>query len=567
MAFGYRARTSMLVAASRTPLHGRRFFLQWIFLFTSFVVPPAWANDVWRYEVKPGDSLWTISERYLSGTAHWRKLRDLNKVPDPERLVPGSKLIIPLEWLRVTPRGATVAAINGAATISRHDGARSDAIVGARLQTNDTIETAASANVVLNFDDGARLVLLAESELKLVLVRSYAGPDIFDTRVRLIKGRAENLVPKNADRRYQMESPTAITSVRGTGFRVQSDAVTRPPLTRVEVLDGGVGVRNDRGAQNLGGGFGTIVEQGKPPAPAIRLLPAPDVSALPALVDRVPVEFAMGAVDGAVGFVMQVARTESFEPLLFQSDAPARRLRGPDLPDGNYIARIRSVDRNGLEGFAAEHRFKLDARPVAPTTISPPVGANLAEERPSFAWSRNPEATRYHFQLATDATFTRLVHEDATLTVPNIAAPMDLAPGRYFWRAAGIDAEGRGPWTDPQAFRRLPPGPALDRQPGVSKAEVTLSWRAGDPGQTWQIQVASDESFAKPLHDRRATEPQTMIPRPAPGRYYLRARTIEPDGEAGPFGSAQSFDVPAPPPEPKQPVWLLFLLLALIIAL
>ncbi len=559
----------MLVVKLSTLLRGsRRGISQWVGCCAAFIALPALASDVWRYEVKPGDSLWTISERYLLDTTQWRKLRDLNKVPDPQRLAPGSTLNIPLNWLRATSRGATVTAVNGAVRITMsRDGASVDALVGARLQTNDTIVTAADANVVLNFDDGAHLLLLADSELKLVLVRSYAGPDLFETRVRLTKGRAENLVPKKSDRRFQIESPTAITSVRGTGFRVQSDAAMQPPLTRVEVLDGGVSVQNDRGAQNLGGGFGTVVEQGKPPAPPIRLPLAPDVSTLPALVDRVPIEFSMSAADGDARFVMQIARNESFEPLLFQSSAPARRLRGPDLPDGNYIARIRSVDRNGLEGFAAEHRFALDARPFPPATITPPPGTSLPDERPRFAWSRDPEATHYHFQLATDAEFTRLIHAEATLAEPSIIAPFDLAPGRYYWRIAGIDANGRGPWTDPQPFRRLPPGPALDRPPTVSNAEMTLTWRAGDPGQTWQIQVAADARFTKLLHDRRVTEPQLVIPRPTPGRYHLRARTIESDGEEGPFGAPQTFDVPAPPAESKHPTWLLFILLALILAL
>lgn len=547
---------------------GVRGSAQWLLaLCVSSLSMAAIGNDGWEYEVKQGDSLWTIAERYLLDTALWRKLRDLNKVQDPYRLKPGSALAIPLEWLRTNPAGATVTAVSGAATIaSGRDGTSIKVMAGGRLQTGDTLATAPEANVTLNFDDGSRLLLLSDSELQFIQVRSFEGADIFETRIRLTKGRAENLVPIGGKRRFQMDTPSAITSVRGTGFRVQAEPGTERPVTRVEVLDGGVGVRNDTGTQNVGGGFGTVVEQGKPPAPPIRLLPAPDVGSLPTLLDRVPIEFAMPPAGDAVGFVMQIARSPAFEPVLFQSEAPARRLRGSDLPDGSYIARIRSVDRNGLEGFAAEHRFTLDARPLAPTTITPPPGTSIPDERPRFAWARNPEAARYHFQLATDPQFTRFVHEDATLTNPNIVPPVDLAPGRYHWRVAGIDAEGRGPWTDAQAFRRLHPGPALDRQPAVSDAEITLSWRAGDPGQTWQIQIAGEPTFIKPIHDRRVAEPQTVIPRPAPGRYYLRARTIDPDGEEGPFGSAQIIEVPAPPP-PASPDWLLMLWMLLILAL
>ncbi|MFM9882906.1 MAG: LysM peptidoglycan-binding domain-containing protein, partial [Burkholderiales bacterium] len=83
-------------------------YAQWLLALCASSLPTtAIANDDWEYEVKRGDSLWTIAERYLIDTALWRKLRDLNKVQDPYRLKPGSALAIPLEWLRTNPAGAT----------------------------------------------------------------------------------------------------------------------------------------------------------------------------------------------------------------------------------------------------------------------------------------------------------------------------------------------------------------------------------------------------------------------------------------------------------------------------
>ncbi|MFN0302134.1 MAG: LysM peptidoglycan-binding domain-containing protein [Burkholderiales bacterium] len=130
---------------------------------------PTIANDGWEYEVKEGDTLWSIAERYLLETALWRKLRDLNKVPDPYRLKPGSALAIPLEWLRTNPAAAAITAVSGAATIANgRDGTSIRAVAGARLQTGDTLATTPEANVTLNFDDGSRLLLLSDSELQFV---------------------------------------------------------------------------------------------------------------------------------------------------------------------------------------------------------------------------------------------------------------------------------------------------------------------------------------------------------------------------------------------------------------
>ena len=57
--------------------------------------------------------------------------------------------------------------------------------------------------------------------------------------------------------------------------------------------------------------------------------------------------------------------------------------------------------------------------------------------------------------------------------------------------------------------------------------------------------------------DRVLDTPQTQIERPEPGLYFMRIKTIDADGFAGPFGAAQRFEVPVTPP------WWLLLLLPL----
>lgn len=158
-----------------------------------------------------------------------------------------------------------------------------------------------------------------------------------------------------------------------------------------------------------------------------------------------------------------------------------------------------------------------------------------------------------------------------------------LEPGDSLWSIAGrflesalwwqwlqqvarVDRDGRGPWTDSLAFRRPTPGPAADA-PSVAADVITLSWRAGGSGHTWRLQVSASPTFADTVIDARSDRPGHAMSRPAPGRYYLRVSTVEPDGMEGPFGPVQILDVPEPPPPPApgHPTWpmllpLLFLL-------
>ncbi|MBL8301374.1 MAG: LysM peptidoglycan-binding domain-containing protein, partial [Ideonella sp.] len=62
----------------------------------------------WRYRVAPGDTLIMLAARYLDDPDNWQSLQRHNQVGDPRRLVPGSTIRIPYDWLR---REASVAEV------------------------------------------------------------------------------------------------------------------------------------------------------------------------------------------------------------------------------------------------------------------------------------------------------------------------------------------------------------------------------------------------------------------------------------------------------------------------
>ena len=60
----------------------------------------------------------------------------------------------------------------------------------------------------------------------------------------------------------------------------------------------------------------------------------------------------------------------------------------------------------------------------------------------------------------------------------------------------------------------------------------------------YHFQMSDDESFEELLVDKYCDEPHFEIARPNGGEYFIRVRTIDPDGFIGPFAAAQSIDVP-----------------------
>jgi len=58
---------------------------------------PARPEGIRIYEVRPGDTLWKISDRFYGHSRHWRRIysANRNRVGDPRELPVGIKLIIP----------------------------------------------------------------------------------------------------------------------------------------------------------------------------------------------------------------------------------------------------------------------------------------------------------------------------------------------------------------------------------------------------------------------------------------------------------------------------------------
>jgi len=204
---------------------------------------------------------------------------------------------------------------------------------------------------------------------------------------------------------------------------------------------------------------------------------------------------------------------------------------------------VRAVDGLGIEGRDAEHSFRLKARPEPPIPSRPPQNARLRGVSVEFSWSENQEAARYRYQLARDSAFATTVSEVSDVTGTTHGEPGPLAPGVYYWRLASVRGDGdRGPFGDPLTFTLLPP-PAQPEPPLVGDHDVTFSW-SGEPGQRFEFELARDERFTVAFARHALVEPRLVLPRPAPGLWYIRYRAIDSDGYVGPYTSPQRFTVP-----------------------
>jgi hypothetical protein len=515
---------------------------------------PESATADWHYRIQRGDTLITLSQAWLAPSRTWHDLQKLNRVPDPLRLQPGSTLRMPVAWLRREAGVAEVVFVRGQVVRERGSSAGEPLAAGGSLQSGDRIRTGAQSSASLRFADGSRLLIPPDSEVALEQLLVLGRAALPAVRIGVRKGGADSRVTPNAQRlpMYEVKAPHLNLGVRGTEFRVQ----TTGEQSRMQVLSGAV--HADGLGPNVAAGQGVLFDGSA--LSVGPLLPAPNLSAMGTTSERLPLRLSWPAgPSGAVAWRAQLYARGDFDHLLLDarvSEPAAAWPEARELPDGDYTLRLRGIDARGQEGAAADAVVHLQARPEPPFIQAPAPGAVAYNGAMALAWTRNTAAPDVRLQVARDAEF-----KDLALQPPPIAAAgfeARLPDGAYHWRVASVDADGRaGPFGDAQGFEIQPPPPAPPpATPEVSGDQLTLRWRADAGVARYELEWSKTEGFDGADVQRFSTDkPELALAKPSAGKYFLRARSVNAAGAAGPWGQTQMIEQPYP-----RWLWLLPLL-------
>ncbi len=520
-----------------------------------FAQVPAQQPETLSLTLRQGDTLIGIAERYLEQPSRWADLAELNQIADPRRLQPGSQLNIPLTWMRWKALPVEVVYVLGPV-----QGNRGELRVGMQLAQGDSFDTGAEGAVTLRFADGAIAVFAPRTRASLGLSREAPFGGMRATRIDLEQGAVETTVTplRTPASRFDVKTPRVVTAVRGTRFRVAQDA----QASRHEVLEGRVAALGDaQSSVEIAQGLGLRAEGGSLGA-VVKLLPAPDLSGIPARIERTSQLLQIAPMSGATGFRWQVATDGAFVQLVQDTKTREPNLVLTGLPDGDYQLRVRAADAQELEGNDAQIAIAMRARPEPPLKLAPPAGGSVTAGTP-LIWAQLPDSPQYHLQVARDAQFADMVLDQRGVQGDRKLFEPALAPGIYHWRLATQRPDGsRGPFGDPASFTVLEPTSVAPPQLGAGGLQ--LAW-SGPAGFSHRVQVASTPDFAQPEFDKIVDGASLTLPDPKPGAYHVRTRLVLPDNSLGPWSAVQHFEVPAPPPPPPRPWYLLlFLLLPLL---
>lgn len=531
-------------------------------LFTTSV-----SAQEWIYTTVEGDNLWNLSEQHLDKVTRFEQLRKLNNIENPKHLQPGTRIRVPLAWIRSNPVAAKIVSLTGTVQIKRAETAHTEnAEIGSMMQLGDELRTADNSTIAIQFADKSILTLHENSIVHFDHLSAHGTTGMVDSRLNLLQGRMDTKVTPavGPGSRFEIQTPSAISAVRGTVYRALVNA--EGEASNIEVLEGKVAVAGADQQLIVNQGYGTQVVSGEPPLPPRELLPSPEFADIPQTLTQINSRINWSAVDGARGYRVEVASAEDFDTLLWQTVTERNYAAFPDLADGNYALRVRAIDAIGLEGLNQITRIQLNARPQPPLALSPMNEQVVRGEAPLLKWTASEEATAYRLEISADSTFSQYLL-DTTVQASEFTPSSISDIGHYHWRLSSVAADGEvGPAGPARSFEIKPIPTKVDASLSVEEdGLLSASWREDSPDQRYQVQIAQDSDFSEILIDDMVEKPEFAF-EPFEGEpRYLRVKRIEPDGYEGPWGSVQTIEPLPPEPVNYWPLGVWSILMILVI--
>ena len=536
-------------------------------LMTS-LAPGAWAadqKDETPHVVQAGDTLEGLSQSYFGTPRLWHQLQARNKVKDPRQLQPGSVVWIPVGLLPA--ESAQVEFVHGdvkvhtaepGATTNTAAAANPPVAAGTMLAEGTRLQVGPDGFVTVRLADGSVVKVSAQSDVQLRQLRRRGRAGSVQSVVEIQRGSVESSVAPSTDasRRFEVRTPRAVTSVRGTRFGV---TLSESGDTTAAVLQGAVAVQSraaDNPAQHtaaatvLQPGQGLAVQADGTVGSPRSLLPAPDLTSLPAAVhDLGLLALNVPGQAGANAYQAIVARDAELTQVLRSGTFANGQLRWKGLDDGQYFISVRAIDAEGIAGLPTTQPLTVKTQPVPPLYQKPAPDAVVSNAGGQLLCTQVAGVRWYRIQVAQQADFNAPVLDESRLDSCTLSVAQ-LPVGRYFWRAASVrelpgGGVDQGPFAAPQPFKLVQQPPALSAQALQADdggTTVSLRW-PGQAGQRYRLQLATEMHFEKPVLDTLLDEPQWAASDLAAGTYFLRVQVLDPSGLQGDFSPPRSIRV------------------------
>lgn len=318
--------------------------------------PPRPGDTVGMHTVRDGETLESITTKYLGSPRLWRENARLNpQLKNPNALRPGQRIRVILSR-QIVAQNAEITRLSKRVEQKPEPQPWTRARQGDRLRARHGIRTFDDASAELQFDDGSSLTL---TERSMVFLRGAAPRrELARSAIEIVNGQADVSVSPNqrADEGIEVIVGEARTRPKPSsdGAAVARTRKAAGGAAQVMVYGGSSEVEAGGRKVAVARGEGTTARPGAVPSPPEKLLPAP--LNLATSSDSIT----WSAVSGAVSYTIEVCADADCGVLIERTTGiKETTLPLTALPPGRYFCRVTAVSRSGLDGFPS------DSQPIA----------------------------------------------------------------------------------------------------------------------------------------------------------------------------------------------------------
>lgn len=404
-----------------------------------------------EYVFKRGDTLVDLAKKYLRKRSDYVTVQRINRIENPRFIPVGRTVSIPFHLLKYRPSEASLSAFRGNVAIASN-GRTITPVKGLEIAEGSSLATSASSFLTLQLEDGSRISMPSNSNMRITRLRHILLTDSVDYELAVDRGRIRSKVTpfdKDADR-YRVRTPTAVSAVRGTDYRTRVDEETGTVYS--ETVEGVVDVI--AGESFSGSGAISVPAGTGAAATATGALEKANLLTPPELADPAKVqseeilEFAITPRAAASAYRVLIASDAGFVDIVREQLGDSPRITLPGIEDGRYFAKITAFDQQGFEGMPAAYSFKRQL-----STLSGSAGK--VDFGYQFKWAGAGKGKRvYRFQLLLGDKNAIPMVDEAGLS-SDVITLSDLPDGEYYWRVGVTQyPDGSGDnevfqkWTD-----------------------------------------------------------------------------------------------------------------------
>ena len=358
------------------------------------------AEELQTIIVKPGDTLWSISNTYLKDPKKWGEILKYNRLPaaDPSIALPGMALKVPVNLIKEQFRAAKLVYFVNE-VMFRRTGAPDWQGVAAKMDLfkSDTVRTRTDARADIRFYTGEVLNLFPNS------IAVLRPPGKKNTDVELLAGELRGLRSRVVTASARITPKTKDTEF---GAKLKDDLTTL-----VQVYKGKADVEAQGKTVEVREGFAAEVKMDMPPSEPVKLPPLPQLDAA--------------------------------QTTLTASAGPQLRSEGGKISLGN----LKTGKTPGVNAALPGDKNLTANMPKTGNIDDKNIDANEIVKMISVA---NPVAS-YHLQVSRTPAFTTLALDKTYDAFETINLNGRIPPGDYYMRVALVDLLGfEGKYSAPR---------------------------------------------------------------------------------------------------------------------